>query len=394
MHQVAEIQTGVAKGKRDIVDPVECPYLRVANVQDGHLDLCEIKTITVARNDITRYSLRQGDVLMTEGGDFDKLGRGAVWEGQISCCLHQNHVFAVRATPGKLNPYFLSYQTGSSYGKGYFKSCSKQSTNLASINSSQLKEYPVLLPPFREQQAIVAKIQTWDRAIDLTERLITAKQERRIWLMQQLLTGKRRLPEFGKMAPEGQLPAGWRHPKTEIIFRNVSKKNCPGATVLSVTQDEGVVPRESLERKINMDHENTHTYKLVEPGDFVISLRSFQGGLEYSRYRGLVSPAYHVIRQIVDISDDFFRHYFKSPDFIQRLAIATIGIRDGKQISYDDFSFMRIPVPPIEEQHAIANVINMADHELDLLRAQLDALREQKKGLMQQLLTGKVRVKV
>jgi type I restriction enzyme S subunit len=141
-----------------------------------------------------------------------------------------------------------------------------------------------------------------------------------------------------------------------------------------------------------MTHENTHTYKLVESGDFVISLRSFQGGLEYSRYRGLVSPAYHVIRPAIALCDDYYRHYFKSSDFIQRLAIATIGIRDGKQISYGDFSFMRIPLPPLEEQRAIAAVVDTVDREIKILQAKTDALREQKKGLMQQLLTGKKRV--
>ena len=83
LHLVAEIQTGIAKGKKDLIDPVERPYLRVANVQDGNFDLKEVKGIQVARKDVDRYALRQGDVLMTEGGDFDKLGRGAVWEGQI-----------------------------------------------------------------------------------------------------------------------------------------------------------------------------------------------------------------------------------------------------------------------------------------------------------------------
>jgi len=237
------------------------------------------------------------------------------------------------------------------------------------INLEVLRPLPLDVPPFQEQEKIAAVLLAWDRAIDLTERLLTEKRLCRKGLMQQLLTGKRRLPGFGKPAVGDNLPKGWQRPKTEEIFQNISRKNRSGETVLSVTQDEGVVPRDSLDRKINMDQEKTHTYKLVKPGDFVISLRSFQGGLEYSRHRGLVSPAYHVIRAKVDVSDDFYRHYFKSPEFIQRLAIATIGIRDGKQISYGDFSFMRLPVPPVKEQHAISEVINQVDRELGLLQA-------------------------
>jgi len=108
-------------------------------------------------------------------------------------------------------------------------------------------------------------------------------------------------------------------------------------------QDVGVVPRSSLDRKVVMPEGSTDGYKLVEPGDFVISLRSFEGGLEYSRFRGLVSPAYTVLKPAKPIVDDFYRHYFKSQEFIGRLAVAVIGIRDGKQISYDDFEFLKLP---------------------------------------------------
>src|SRR5258708_3193712 len=92
LEEVAEVRTGLALGKRDISDPVERPYLRVANVQDGYLDLSTIKMVSVSRADAERYALRRHDVLLTEGGDFDKLGRGTVWRGEVPGCLHQNHV--------------------------------------------------------------------------------------------------------------------------------------------------------------------------------------------------------------------------------------------------------------------------------------------------------------
>jgi type I restriction enzyme S subunit len=149
-----------------------------------------------------------------------------------------------------------------------------------------------------------------------------------------------------------------------------------------------------LNRRIQFNEENIPTYKLAEVGDFVISLRSFQGGLEYSNYRGLVSPAYHVIRPKIEVSRDFYRHYFKSPEFIKRLAVAVIGIRDGKQISYSDFSFMRIPLPSLKEQTKIAETLDIAGEEIVLLEKQLTLFKLQKKGLMQQLLTGKKQVKV
>ena len=155
LKDVASLQTGIMKGKKYSEETVLMPYLRVANVQDGYLDLREIKEIEVAVSMISRYSLVNGDVLFTEGGDFDKLGRGTVWEGQVQNCLHQNHIFVVRPETNILNPYFLSLQAGSRYGKQYFLSCSKQTTNLASINSTQLKNFPVKIPPINEQKEIV-----------------------------------------------------------------------------------------------------------------------------------------------------------------------------------------------------------------------------------------------
>lgn len=164
---IADVLPGVAKG-RDLGerDTVELPYLRVANVQDGYLDLSEVATITVGVDEAKRYSLQAGDVLMNEGGDSDKLGRGYVWEGDISPCLHQNHVFAVRPHEG-VDSYWINLITSTSYAKYYFITKSKQSTNLASISSTNLMELPVLCPPKIEQDAIQRHIGSETARIDL-----------------------------------------------------------------------------------------------------------------------------------------------------------------------------------------------------------------------------------
>ncbi|MEJ1365549.1 MAG: restriction endonuclease subunit S, partial [Candidatus Sedimenticola sp. (ex Thyasira tokunagai)] len=191
LENVAHIQTGIAKNKNSKEETVSLPYLRVANVQDGYLDLSEIKTIDLPSNKFSRYALKTGDVLLTEGGDFDKLGRGAVWRGQIEECVHQNHVFAVRPDQRELLPPFLSTLAGSFYGKKYFLRCSKQSTNLASINSSQLKAFPVLLPPLYEQQAITDLLATWDEVIEKMERLIQAKEKQKLAKLHSLITSQK-----------------------------------------------------------------------------------------------------------------------------------------------------------------------------------------------------------
>lgn len=193
LHQVAEIRTGVAKGKKGLKNPVELPYLRVANVQDGHIDLSELKTIEVEAAQVERYALLPGDVLMTEGGDFDKLGRGDVWKGQIAPCLHQNHVFAVRPDPDKLNSSYLAALAASDYGRQYFLSCAKRTTNLASINSSQLKAFPVLLPPLAVQDEISQTIDAASAKVAVLKEKQTSYQALKRGLMQKLLTGEWRV---------------------------------------------------------------------------------------------------------------------------------------------------------------------------------------------------------
>lgn len=193
LSDVATVRTGLAKGKTGQRDVVEVPYLRVANVQDGRLDLKEVKRIEVAREHVDRYSLQAGDVLMTEGGDFDKLGRGTVWVGEISPCLHQNHVFAVRPKPGRVHPGFIAAIAASDHGRSYFLSCAKRSTNLASINSTQLKALPVPLVPMAEQERIVAVVDTAMQVAHGTREMVDRLVQEKAALMADLLTGKRRV---------------------------------------------------------------------------------------------------------------------------------------------------------------------------------------------------------
>ncbi len=152
---VAKVASGVTLG-REVPSgvSVELPYLRVANVQDGAIDCRELKKVRILPGEVERYRLRKGDLLLTEGGDFDKLGRGAVWDGRVDPCLHQNHVFRVRC--GRfMNPHFLALFMASSVGRRYFLGIAQQTTNLASINSSQLKGMPVPCPGVHQQQKIV-----------------------------------------------------------------------------------------------------------------------------------------------------------------------------------------------------------------------------------------------
>lgn len=254
------------------------------------------------------------------------------------------------------------------------------------VTKADMEFATMLLPPKKEQRRIATILSTWDEAIAKTQQLIAQLQLRNKGLMQQLLTGKKRLKGFEKTK--------WNKINADAIFKSISIKNNDDEQLLSATQDRGIIPRDMLSGRVTMPSGETKSYKLVEPGNFIISLRSFQGGLEYSEYRGIVSPAYTVLKPIKPIDDSFYKYYFKSFDFIGHLAVAVIGIRDGKQISFDDFCVLRLPYPPIEEQKQIAAILSYADKEVKLHEQKLGILQQQKKGLMQKLLTGEVRVKI
>ncbi|MDD2336129.1 MAG: restriction endonuclease subunit S [Geobacteraceae bacterium] len=189
--ELAEIVSGVTLGsKTEIVDGVGVPYLRVANVQDGYFDLNEVKTVRVSQSQFEKLQLRHGDVLMNEGGDFDKLGRGSVWQEEIKPCVHQNHVFRVRPRNGQLRSFYLAFWSQSEAGKKYFVLSSKQSTNLASINSTQLNRFPVAVPTLNEQELIEERLFAMNGHVDLIGQELVKLRQQKQGLMQDLLTGR------------------------------------------------------------------------------------------------------------------------------------------------------------------------------------------------------------
>lgn len=191
--QVARLQTGLTVDASRSGDGA-FPYLRVANVQGARLDLTDIKTVSVPTALAARSMLRPGDVLMTEGGDLDKLGRGTVWSGEIEHCLHQNHVFALRPNRAMLLPSFLALMTRTHHARCYFESTGSRTTNLASTNSSKILAFRVPLPPIEVQRSMV-EVQATADAHHETLRTAARRQEsllreRRASLITAAVTGQ------------------------------------------------------------------------------------------------------------------------------------------------------------------------------------------------------------
>jgi type I restriction enzyme S subunit len=199
LKRVSEIQTGLTLGKVYEGVLIERPYLRVANVQDGHLNLKDVTTIEVPEQVADRVELRPGDVLMTEGGDLDKLGRGTVWSGEIPDCLHQNHIFAIRCFKHKLLPDFLAYLTASRYGRDYFEATGKRTTNLASTNSTKVGLFPIPRPPITEQKEICqfldAKLSEIAQVVKGIDAQIATLTAYRRSLIHECVTGQRSITE-------------------------------------------------------------------------------------------------------------------------------------------------------------------------------------------------------
>ncbi len=186
--------------------------------------------------------------------------------------------------------------------------------------------------------------------------------------------------------PDFENAGGWNCVDGDKLFEPITNKKHNGdLPILAITQDYGAIPRDMIEYNVIATDKSIQSYKIVEIGDFIISLRSFQGGIEYSNYKGICSPAYIILRKKQDIEVHFYRHYFKTIQFIRDLNKNIEGIRDGKMVSYDQFSIIKIPAPKKIEQKKIADCLSSLDDVITAQTAKVEALKKYKKGLLQKL---------
>lgn len=388
LHNVAEVRSGLSKSSKREGPTVKRPYLRVANVQDGYLDLSEIKEIDVPVNQVIRFTLKAGDLLLIEGnGNPENLGRGCLWNGEVPDCVHQNHVFAVRTLPGvELLPQFLALQLQSDRGRDYLLSCAKGSTGLSTLNTAQLKAFPLLIPSIREQSAIVEAIACWDMTIDKTGQLIAAKERCLKGLMQRLLRVRNR--------PYMRLK--------DFTHRVVRKNSSGNGHPLTISGVDGLVSQSNYFGK-RIAAENTEHYTLIKRGEFAYN-RSYSSGYPLGAIKrleayaeGIVSTLYlcFALDNQETLLSDYFAYYCESGAFNHQIyQIAQEGARNHGllNVTAEDFFSMSMQVPSIEDQARVVEILHNATRGLSLLGDQLAALRVQKRGLMQKLLTGQWRV--
>ncbi|WP_413310080.1 restriction endonuclease subunit S [Bacillus sp. 1P10SD] len=258
-----------------------------------------------------------------------------------------------------------------------------ESTGVPSLSKNTIENIIKYIPSTLEQIKIGEFFNKMDSKIQLQQEKIGVLKEQKKGYIQRIFNQELRFKD-----PNGSAFPKWlKNVKAESLFESVSNKNHNGDyPVLSATQDNGMVLRDSLERHMAFNEDNLKSYKLVEKNDFIISLRSFQGGIEFSNLQGLVSPAYTVFKSKSELVYDlYFAKLFKTENFISRLSSTTYGIRDGKAISYKDFSTLRFNIPSIEEQMKIAEFLDLLDLKILNENKKLEQLQNQKHAFMQQM---------
>lgn len=421
LSDVAEVSGGVTLG-RAVSGPgtVELPYLRVANVQDGYLDLSEIKRVRIFRSEEARYQLKAGDVLMNEGGDFDKLGRGTVWQEQITRCLHQNHVFRVRCRQDSLRPWFLAAICESSMGKSYFVRSSKQTTNLATINSTQLKAFQVPLPPGDEQGQIVEVLRALDATIRKTEQLIAKLEQVKQGLLHDLLTrgiddngelrDPDRHPEQFKDSVLGRIPREWEVVRLGDDFDVLHGHAFDGTHFSDRPVGPVILTPGNFHRDggLYFTSNNTKYYAGRVPSEYVLRNGDLLTVMTDLSPRTLILARAVILEETFEVLHnqrigkvvqqkpigwiaEFMCLIMNSPRVRRRVIREATGTT-VRHTSPNRILSSLVVQPLLAEQECIVTVVDGYESRIQAELRQASKLRLLKQGLMDDLLTGRVRV--
>ncbi|MEI7849840.1 MAG: restriction endonuclease subunit S [Chloroflexota bacterium] len=357
--------------------------IQLQNIGDGEfIDNYRIFTSEQKADELLGCNIYPGDIILSKMGD--PVAR--------ACLIPINHKRYVMCSDGirlvvdekKFNKFFIYSFINSSQFRRLADKAATGSTRKR-IGIDELKNQSVATPGLSEQQKIAACLSSLDDLIAAQSQKLAALKTHKKGLMQQLFPAEgQTLPNL--RFPEFQGRGEWSQKFGDKVFEQITNKQHDSSLpILAITQEYGAIPRDLIDYQVSVTKKSIEGYKVVEVSDFIISLRSFQGGIEYSSYKGICSPAYIILRKKAAISEIYFKQFFKTERFIQDLNKNIEGLRDGKMVSYKQFSELLLPVPSLKEQQKIADCLSSLD---DLIAAQsqkLAALKVHKKGLMQQL---------
>lgn len=305
---------------------------------------------------------------------------GKVAQNLIECASNQqiNAVVPNDNFNWAFNYYILDF-----YSENISKLAGRHAVPI--INKSKFSAVSLFVPSLPEQQKIADCLSSLDDLIQLETKKWESLKSYKKGLLQNLF------PAEGETVPKLRFPefegtGDWEEVGGDFLFDPITNKNHDSSLpILAITQEHGAIPRHLIDYQISVTEKSIESYKVVEPGDFIISLRSFQGGIEYSNYLGICSPAYIILRKNRDLSNHFYRYYFKTTKYIQDLNKNIEGIRDGKMVSFKQFSEIQIPFPSLPEQQKIADCLSSVDALIQVQSERVEGLKSHKKGLLQGL---------
>lgn len=407
---ICEIVSGITKdSKKQGDDYREVPYLRVANVQRLQLDLSEVKTIPAKESTIASYRLEPGDILLNEGGDRDKLGRGWIWQGQISECIHQNHVFRARIRNGKAIPKWIAYYANTNEARAYFLATGKQTTNLASISKKNLGALPVPLPPVDIQESIVAEIDTQLSRLDETVTTLQGIQAKlkqaRASILKAAVEGRLVEREANKsnarlldhLSSQDQhegiaIPEGWSIHQAKTVCNSIESGTTPSKEHLRDSPDEAVpfikVYHLTFIGKLSF-WENKPTYvskeyhsskmkrSLTIPGDVLTNIVGPPLGkvsvVPSKSHEWNINQAIARFRCGPTLMPAFLAIYLQSYQAQSWLASTSKTTTSQVNLSISNSRLLPIPVPPFHEQEQIVAEVDRRFSVLDQVEATVTA---------------------
>ncbi|HEN8201410.1 TPA: restriction endonuclease subunit S [Proteus mirabilis] len=376
-------------------DPI--PLLKMGNLSWGGFNLKSLETLPRSRVDESLI-LKKGDFLFNTRNTPELVGKSAVWNGELTEAIFDNNINRI-VFHNSIDPFYLGLYLNNGRGKSVINSLPAGSTSVAAIYWKDLKNIKLTLPPLPEQKKIAQILSTWDKAIATTEKLIATSQQQKKALMQQLLTGKKRLLDKNGVRFSGD----WNALNLGEILSKVSNgvtydaKNVEG---LPVTRIETISTGKVNFNKVGFapDEENTRRFKLHQ-GDILYSHINSLEHIGRVAYFNDARPLYHGMNLLLlrtgEKHDSLYIYYLLGSELGKKYAksYAKSAVNQAS-ISTTDVKAFRFLIPNLPEQQKIASVLTAADKEIELLQAKLAHLKDEKKALMQQLLTGKRRVKV
>ena len=382
---------------------VEVPYLKALNVQWNAVNINNVHTMWASQDEARQLEIRPGDLLVCEGGEG---GRAAIVIDPPKGFIFQNALHRVRAKHGSLNPYLLRVMYGIA-SSGWFDALNNKAT-IAHFTKEKFEALVIPIPPLDEQAAIVRYLDHTDdlinRYISAKERLIALLEEQRQAVINQAVT--RGLDPKVKLKPSsahwlGNVPERWEMRRAKQLFNPRRELARPDDVQLSATQAYGVIPQDEYEQKvgrkvvkISLHLDKRHH---VEVDDFVISMRSFQGGLERAWATGCIRSSYVVLHPTSEVNVVFFSYLFKSQAYIQALQSTANFIRDGQDLNFNNFCAVDLPVPPAAEQRETAMALGQATSNIDAniarTRHQIDLIIEYRIRLIADVVIGQIDVR-